>query len=195
MAEAEQLIDPNITRSKFDREIAEFKKHQRYHHRRGWLLIEASYPKVFVIFAKPEIHPQAILFGVEIDFKNYDLWPPSVTLVEPFTREPYTNETFPAGIRFPYRVGEDPGQFQDFLQKSELSGGRPFICMPGTREYHEHPAHTGNSWLLHRGRGAGTLFFLLNKLYEHGVQPVAAWNVNLNVQIGPPQLDAARVPQ
>lgn len=195
MAEAEQLTDPSVSRSKFEREVADFKENQGYHHRRGWLLIEAAFPKVFVIFAKPELRPQAILFGVEIDFTNYDLWPPSVTLVDPFTREPYTNETLPAGVEFPHRVGDNPGQFQNFLQGSELPGGRPFICMPGTREYHQHPAHTGDSWLLHRGRGEGTLYFLLSKLFEYGVQPVAGWNFNLNVQIGPPQYDPGRVPQ
>jgi hypothetical protein len=28
---------------------------------------------------------------------------------------------------------------------------RPFLCVKGIREYHEHPQHDGDSWCLYRG--------------------------------------------
>jgi hypothetical protein len=187
----EQLIDPQVSRLKFDRETEALREHQWGHHRRGWLVMDTNYPKVFVIFATPDLHPVAVLFGVELDFSNYDLWPPSVTLVDPFTREPYTNKTLPAGLGFPRLTEDEPPKLQNLLQPSEDPEGKPFICIPGTREYHQHPYHTGDSWLLHRGRGEGTLFFLLNKLYEHGVQPLSGWKVH----IGTPAFDSGRIPR
>lgn len=48
----------------------------------------------------------------------------------------------------------------------------PFLCLAGVREYHNNPGHTGDSWFLHRGTGAGTLNFLLEQLYKYGVRPM-----------------------
>jgi hypothetical protein len=59
----------------------------------------------------------------------------------------------------------------------------PFLCIPGVREYHQHPAHTGNSWLLHRGTGEGTLFFIVDQLWKYGVQGVASYNCQLAISI------------
>jgi hypothetical protein len=55
----------------------------------------------------------------------------------------------------------------------------PFPCLPGVREYHEHPGHSGDPWLLHRGGGEGTLYFLLEKLYQYGVAPISTYHVQL----------------
>lgn len=48
----------------------------------------------------------------------------------------------------------------------------PFLCMRGVREYHRHPAHTGDAWLLHRGRGEGRLIAILSAIHDHGVTPI-----------------------
>jgi hypothetical protein len=64
----------------------------------------------------------------------------------------------------------------------------PFICLPGIREYHDNPAHTGDSWLLHRGSGEGSLAFILNNIWKCGVEPLAMFQVQAQVQLQMPNI-------
>ena len=57
----------------------------------------------------------------------------------------------------------------------------PFLCHPGVREYHEHPAHDGNDWLLHRTSVEGTLDRLLQILFDRGASQLAG----LQLQVAP----------
>lgn len=59
----------------------------------------------------------------------------------------------------------------------------PFLCLAGTREYHDHPGHSGDSWELHRVSGAGSLVRLANIVLTYGVEPTIGWNVNLTPQV------------
>lgn len=191
----EILVDPGVSQAKFNGEVERLLARRWEEHRRGWFLIEATFPTVFVIFAKPDLHPKAVLFGVEIDFSNYDLWAPSVRLVDPFTRTPYKTKNLPNGITF-LRWRDSDSEFpSEHLLQSEGPEKIPFLCFPGTREYHQHPAHTGDSWLLHRNRGEGTLYFLLEKIYDHGVTPIAGFQVSLQPQIGGFALNPSKVPK
>ena len=113
--------------------------------------------------------PLAVRFG----FENYDLWPPSVALIDPITRRwlqiprlaalDYTNQdaaSAPANLF----VGGHPAT------------GHVFFCVPGVREYHTHPEHTGDDWLLHRCEGLGTLGQLCDLLWRLAVRPVTGLN-------------------
>ncbi len=180
MATAEILVDPTVSRAKFERELVEYRKLETEHQRRGWWILKAEFPEVFTVFAAPQLRPSPVVFGALLDFTNYDLWPPSVQVVDPFTREPYSGHNLP--VPFLRRVPqaavmseEQPNdgripvqQLMQFHQPDQV----PFLCLPGVREYHQHPAHTGDLWLLHRNRGEGTLFFILDKLYTYGVAPL-----------------------
>lgn len=199
MAELPALVDPVVSRAKFEREVAAYRAREAEHQRRGWWLLAAEFPQVFVVFATPRTKPPAVVFGAILDFTNYDLWPPSVKLVDPFTRVPYKAKELPtvlkrrattalavpealAGLGLP--VGAQLANIQDvpLLQWYSLDE-EPFLCLPGVREYHEHPAHSGDPWLLHRGGGEGTLYFLLEKLYQYGVEPISGYNVHLVPQV------------
>ena len=187
MAEQPLLTDPAVSRAKFEREVAEYRRLEQDHLRRGWMLLKAEYPKAFVVFANPAMSPPAVIFGALLDFTNYDLWSPSVTLVNPFTREPYKARELPVHFLRRPPAAEIPPQvmammeqgvpFEQLMRPTRLlvwyaPDDVPFVCLPGIREYHEHPGHSGDSWLLHRGRGEGTLFFILDQLYRYGVQPI-----------------------
>ncbi len=184
MAREEVLVDPAVSRAKFDREVSRYRELEDEHIRRGWFLIKAEYPKVFVVFGAPQLQPPALVFGALLDFKDYDLWPPSVKLVDPFTREPYKNKDLPRRLLRQAAMPDDSalaGPFQ-LVQQQDLMVAHdqedvPFLCIPGVREYHEHPAHSGDSWLLRRGTGEGTLHFLLEQIYKYGIQPIATYNV------------------
>jgi len=59
----------------------------------------------------------------------------------------------------------------------------PFLCLPGVREYHEHPGHSGDPWELHRLTGAGSLVRLVEVVRTYAVEPVVGWAVNLVPQL------------
>jgi hypothetical protein len=61
----------------------------------------------------------------------------------------------------------------------------PFLCLPGVRQYHDNPAHTGDSWLLHRRSGEGSLHFLVEQIWKYGVNPVEL-QMNLNFVMAAP---------
>ena len=182
----EVLVDPAVSQTKFDREVSLYREREEEHLRRGWFLVKAEYPEVFVVFGAPQLSPAALVFGALLDFTDYDLWPPSVKLVNPFTREPYKSKDLPRRLLRQPAVPADqalPGQLQ-FVQPQDLMVAHdpediPFLCIPGVREYHEHPAHSGDSWLLYKGSGEGTLHFLLDQIHKYGIQPITAYNVTM----------------
>ena len=189
MAEPPLLVDPAVSQAKFERELQQYRELEQDHRRRGWWLLDAEFPEVFVVFATPQLKPPAVVFGVLLDFTNYDLWAPSVRLVDPFSREPYRARELPAVLkrRLPTpsspelaALGLAPIHEQPMMQWHDPDA-IPFLCLPGVREYHEHPGHTGDAWLLHRGTGEGTLYFLLNQLNRYGVEPLSGYQLGLQV--------------
>lgn len=91
----EFLIDPEVSRAKFAREISEYRQMEREYIRRGWFLIRAEYPEVVVAFAAPHVMLRPVFLAVSVDFTNYDLWAPSVRFVDPFTLQPLLRHELP----------------------------------------------------------------------------------------------------
>lgn len=182
-----QSVDPRVSREKFDIEIADFRRAAENNRRRGWWLLEAEFPSVSVVFATPQLQPTAVICGVDINFTNYDLEAPSVRLVNPFTREPYRLKNLPTVllrrqvVNFPEGLGMPQFTSAIPLMQAHDPEEIPFLCIPGVREYHAHPAHTGDSWLTHRGHGEGTLFHILHTIYQYGVQPISGFGIGHRV--------------
>lgn len=195
------FVDPAVSRSKFETEVAEWRRHSTEHAKRGILLLAADYPTAFAAFALQIMRPPQLLFGVELDFTNYDLWPPSVKFADPITRQ-----AWPAGMSSPAKViigqimtdifirfRRDPANENSFITECPVlcqgPSGPAFLCMKGVREYHNHPAHSGDSWLQYRGSGMGTLFYILDKLHEFAIAHVKGVNFALTyISGGPPEL-------
>jgi hypothetical protein len=198
-SEVEMLVDPAISRTKFEREIAEYRKLEDDYISRGWWMLKAEFPEVFVVFATPRVKPPSVAFGALLDFTNYDLWPPSVKLVDPFTRKPYSWAELPTRLPRLIKPQIDPAlaaqqavqnmtvesQVAELMQSHEPNNPNavPFLCMPGVREYHHHPGHSADDWLLHRGQGEGTLFFILDQLHRYGVLPITGYNMRLQIHV------------
>lgn len=189
-----QSVDVSVSRAKFDREIGEYRALEDEYRQRGWLLIEAAFPRVVVVMAAPQLKPPAIVTGLSLDYTNYDAEPPSVRLVNPFTGLPFLDKEVPTRLSMPLQVQEIPfpnapgSPMLQLAQEQPLVVGHgpddiPFLCTPGVREYHEHPAHTGDSWQLHRAAGAGRLVRILDLVYSLGVVPLKGYKVNLVPQI------------
>lgn len=193
-----QSVDPAVSRTKFQREIDELRAHEGGYRKRGWFLLHAEFPEVFVLIAAPQLKPAAIVTGVVFDYTDYDLQPPSVRLADPFTRVPYKASELPTALMrqvevqgLPFGLQLPPGaagpprliQQQPLMQSYEGPDELPFLCLAGVREYHEHPAHSGDRWELHRSSGAGRLVRLLEVIDTYGVRPLQGYNVNLNPQV------------
>lgn len=190
-----QAVDPLVSRRKFRREIAEFRRLAADYRARGWLLAEAVFPRAVVLLAAPQLQPPAVVVGVEFDYTDYDLQPPSVRLVHPFTGVPYTMAQLPVSLRRQAQA-EVPPEVQAFLQQggAQLAAEQnlmqgygpediPFLCIAGVREYHVHPGHTGDLWELHRPSGAGRLVRLLDVIDRYGIKPLSGFNVRLEPRI------------
>ena len=46
-----QVLDPTVSRNKFDREVSKYKQLEDEHIRRGWLLIKAEFPRILMVLA------------------------------------------------------------------------------------------------------------------------------------------------
>lgn len=196
MSTAPQLADPEVSRLKFDREIDEFRQLSGDYARRGWLLVEAEFPRVFVVMAAPQLKPPPIVTGVLLDYTDYDLRPPSVRLADPFTRAPYKASELPTGLlrqvetdAMPIGIALPPGVVaprmiqQQPLMQNYGPEDVPFLCIAGVREYHEHPAHSGDRWELHRRDGAGRLVRILEIIDTYGIRPLNGYGVTLVPQV------------
>lgn len=192
----QQFVEPKVSRRKFEREIREYRRNEGEYRKRGWLLVEASFPNVVVVLCATKLKPPAVITGASFDFTNYDVLPPSVQLVDPFTGDPYKASELPTVLKrqvvgppvdglqlppgmVPPRAGPPRVVTQQPLMQAYGPDDIPFLCIAGVREYHEHPAHSGDSWELHRASGAGRLVRLLDVIDTYGVRPISGYNVEL----------------
>lgn len=188
---AETLVDPSISRAKYGRELAAYREVAEDRRRQGWWLLDAEFPNVLVAFTLPQLRPQAVAFGALLNFDNYDLWPPSVKIVNPFTGVPLKMRDIPASLHMRRKIkggqieipvlGLVQQETEQPLLLAHAPDDIPFLCIPGTREYHDHPAHTGDSWLLHRSTGEGTLTFILDVLWKYGAAPIKGYHLGIQI--------------
>jgi hypothetical protein len=179
------FVDPEISKAKFEDQVGKWRALSREHGKRGIFLVDACFPTAFAVFAAPQLRPSPVVFGVQLNFDNYDFLPPSVRFLNPFTREPFVRENLPTFFdksKVPAGIPQMP-----FLQLQPAvmfqgETGEAFFCAEGVREYHNHPAHTGNPWLKYRTSGRGTLFHILDKLHEFGISILK--NYQFVIQVG-----------
>jgi hypothetical protein len=191
-----QTVEPAVSRAKFEREIEAFRALQRDYAARGALLVNASFPSAEFIFVAPKLTPIPVLFAVRLNFTNYDVAPPSVRLVHPLTGEALKMSEVKHAFfrRPPVPPGIPPQAVQPMNVLQGHGNDVPFFCIAGVREYHEHVAHSGDSWFLHRGRGEGTLHFIVDKLLSYGVDSITSFNVQLVPQVNGFNYQLDRIP-
>ena len=191
-----QFVDPAVSRRKFDREVAEFRSQATEYGRRGWFLAHAEFPHALVILATAKTQPISVLTGVWFDYSNYDAVPPSVRLVHPLTREPYKWSEVPTRLpkmteapdpeKVAQALAQGVSQVQLEAQPLMQALGDddiPFLCIAGVREYHDHPAHSGDHWELHRTSGAGRLVRLIEIISNYGLETIQGFEVKFVPQI------------
>jgi len=170
------LVARPISEAKLAAELADWDGNAALYQRRGWLLLDRGQMHVEVAFIAnvPIVGVYAvpvITACVRLDYTNYDLWPPSLTFIDPRTRQP----TAPA-VRAPDNT---EAGVRDALVDGHPDTGRPFLCLPGIREYHNHPQHTGDDWLIHRTSGAGRLTVICERIWQRMVRNVVGLRVTM----------------
>ena len=190
---AEQYVDPAVSRAKFESEITDYLSLEADYRARGWFLVKADWPMAVVVLASSKTSPPTIVTAVQFDYTNYDVEPPSVRLVDPFSGRLLLNKELP--IRLPRMIpGPEMSTPVPGLPKLQLNTAQdlmqahspedlPFLCIAGVKEYHDHPGHSGDSWELHRSAGEGRLVRLLEVISKYGIETVTGFNVNLAPQV------------
>lgn len=184
-----QYVDQNVTHVKFRHEVQEFENQRDDYRKKGVIFIEKKAFTISFLFAIPHIRPQAIPFGIQLDYRNWDVEPPSLKFIDPFNGNPLKKEEIP--IEFiQARDPRNPFIINGRIQELDLLQGNqhypPFLCIPGIKEYHDHFAHSGDSWMAHRTRGEGKLITLLEQIWKHSVAQAGGYNVeaNINFRVG-----------
>ena len=194
--------DPSVVRRKVERELGYYTERIDHFRSRGIWILEYRFPELLVAFATPAIKQYPLVpYGVVMEMSNYDVEPPSIRFVNPFTREPLRKRDIPTnlqrlkvheGIQIPaVMFNPFPGnplalplgvENQDLLQAWTLDDDKPFVCLQGVREYHDNPGHSGDSWWRHRSMGAGSICRLLDLLAQHGTEAMREPEYQMRMQ-------------
>lgn len=185
-----QTADPEVSRRKFEREVGRLRTSERLLITRGIWVTEAEFPFVKIAFLATRMVPRAMALAIRVDFTDYDARPFSVKFWDPFEdRELATSELqtmLPRRINAPPAEGGAlvPGaQVVTNLIQSHGMDMAAFLCLAGVREYHDHPAHTGDPWELHRRKDAGGLFDLVETLWRYGSAPLTQLGIQMSVRL------------
>lgn len=165
-------LDPEVNRLKFDRELSRLATQRALLESRGiFLLSSTDYPLVDLLFIPRHplqvvtpamqtgmiVLPQGAKLLVEVpslaarsfkarfDLTDYDLRAPSVEIRDPWTDDLLQYATMFRAIEF-----EQERKAHVVLLGDHPNTHKPFFCFRGIREYHEHPQHSGDEWLLYR---------------------------------------------
>jgi len=162
---ASTIVDRDVTCRKVQRELDLWKANSQ-HQERGWLLLgyTEAVPSIELAFlAKVATSIDAgflpvVVCTIRLTYENYDLWPPSLTFIDMFTRQPSRPH-----VRAFVSTPEGP---RDVLIDGHPATNQPFLCLPGIREYHSHPQHTGDDWLLHRAAREGSISTICERIWR-----------------------------
>ena len=128
MADPPILVDPEVTRRKVERELDLWAESEEIYRRRGWILLGHRDLEVDVGFlARLPIGAQqlpALAACTRLDFTNFDLWPPSLEFIDPFS-----GTFMPPAVQALVDSDEGP---RDLLVQSHPDTNRPFFCVPAS---------------------------------------------------------------
>jgi hypothetical protein len=138
-------MHPAATQALFEEEVAHLTPELAA--RRGWQFHSLEFPLIDCSFTAPARTP----LRLRLHCDNWNEIAPSVSLHavdgSPLTRLPPN----PTGV---------------FNQGPHPTTGRPFVCMRGAREYHNHSSHLNDHWDALRDNSSYTLGGILTQLWN-----------------------------
>jgi hypothetical protein len=167
-------VDPAVCRIKYERELKRLAEQRAALETRGIFVVGPSefpivecvlVPRYPMRLAIPAPAPSTIIlppgatafqaveipsiatraFKARFDLTDYDLRAPSLEFRDPWTDDLLIYATMLRAIEY-----ERDRQAHLVLLDDHPVTHKPFLCLRGVREYHEHPQHSGDSWLLYR---------------------------------------------
>jgi hypothetical protein len=120
---------------------------------RGWLVHKLEYPYVDLSFTADGRTPLRLC----ADCSEWNSEPPSIRLLSA-AGVPLPSNPPPAEIS-PNRTGV-------FNVSQHPTTGLPFICSPGSREYHTHSSHINDHWDAYRRQTGYDLGGLLTRYWH-----------------------------
>ena len=143
-------MDRAVSVRKFEAEVRSLQEETAgFVAARGWTIVAAEYPVLAVIYRHPGTARQ-IEFRFTCD--DWDQVAPSLTLHDATDGRELAWEEWPKG-------GWSAGSPHPLT-------GKPFLCLPGIREYHSHSSHIGDTWDGYRLRGTYRLRDILERVYQ-----------------------------
>jgi hypothetical protein len=140
-------VNPLGARALFDVAVAALD--ERVLASRDWVIHERSFPSLDIAFrnsARSELR-------VRLNCEDWNDTPPSVALLAP-------DGTFLTALP-PMRPGSTI-----FNGSPHARTGRPFVCMVGTREYHEHESHVNDLWSNYKSAEGYKLGGIVERLWR-----------------------------
>ena len=142
-------MDREVSRRKFDAEVRSLKNETGpYISAKGWKIVASTYPILAVVLRHFRSTRQ-IEFRFNCD--DWDELPPSLTLHDPKDGRELAWSQWPQG-------GWD-------VHDTHPSTRKPFLCLPGIREYHSHLSHLG-TWEGYRQRGTHRLRDIIDRVQQ-----------------------------
>jgi hypothetical protein len=114
-----------------------------------WEVVGRTYPIFEVVWTHPRSGRRV---GFRFFFEDWDAIAPSLELFDPASGTPLTWGQWPKNI---WSVGNEHP-----LTK------KPFLCLRGIREYHDHPSHLGDSWAALRGLDSYSMIYLVYRVQQ-----------------------------
>lgn len=132
-----------LARANFERDVAAIDR--RVAEKRGWTIVGDEFPVLDIVFNVPGVRPVRLRFNCE----DFDEMPPYIEILEPDGGE---MAQLPADPLSRFNSGPNPYT------------GRKFICMRGSRCYHQQ--HREDQWDNHRGKPDVALGEIANQLFR-----------------------------
>ncbi len=143
-------MDASVSRKKFERGVAVVDPTaDDAISLGGWALREWAYPHLRIVFTHPKSRREV---EFRFSFDGWDQQPPSLALHDPVTGLELPWEKWPKG-------GWSAGNPHPTTNK-------PFLCLPGIREYHIHSSHLNDPWENYRTRASYHLSHILHRVWQ-----------------------------
>jgi len=143
-------VDPAVSERKFNRELELLRGDASgFVTAGGWEIASATFPGLSVIFPHPR-SKRRVGFGFQ--FASWDELPPSLALFDPETKAELPWDKWPQGA---WAVGNP-----------HPTTGKPFLCLPGIREYHIHSSHVTDYWDNYKAKGTYTIPCILHRVWQ-----------------------------
>jgi Predicted metal binding domain len=165
-------VDPEVSRLKYECEMRRLVEQRAMLEERGiFVLGSGNYPFVDLFYAPR--HPIRLFFpaastdakqlpansmaAIDIpslagrgfkarfNLSDYDIVAPSLEFLDPWTNQLIPYETMFRALEFEKQRGAHIVVLPDHPITH-----KPFLCLRGVREYHDHPQHSGDDWFLYR---------------------------------------------